>query len=88
MTDEELMRAALDEARKAEALGEVPVGAVIAKDGEIIASGNKDDVADRYTLENLRQEKKEQKKQEAEKKKEQKANKTKEIKPKKPKIQC
>ena len=37
MTDEELMRAALDEARKAAALGEVPVGAVIAKDGEIIS---------------------------------------------------
>lgn len=37
MTDEELMRAALDEAREATALGEVPVGAVVAKDGEIIA---------------------------------------------------
>ena len=31
MTDEELMRAALDEAREAAALGEVPVGAVVAK---------------------------------------------------------
>ena len=37
MTDEELMCAALDEAREAAALGEVPVGAVVAKDGEIIA---------------------------------------------------
>ena len=37
MTDEELMRAALDEAREAAALGEVPVGAVVAKDGEIIS---------------------------------------------------
>ena len=37
MTDEELMRAALDEAREAAVLGEVPVGAVVAKDGEIIA---------------------------------------------------
>ena len=37
MTDEQLMRAALDEARLAAALGEVPVGAVIAKDGEIVA---------------------------------------------------
>ena len=37
MTDAELMRAALDEAAKAAALGEVPVGAVVAKDGEIIA---------------------------------------------------
>ena len=37
MTDEQLMQAALEEARIAAALGEVPVGAVIAKDGEIIA---------------------------------------------------
>ena len=37
MTDEELMRAALDEAKLAAALGEVPVGAVVAKDGEIVA---------------------------------------------------
>ena len=36
MTDYELMGAALAEAEKAAALGEVPVGAVIAKDGEII----------------------------------------------------
>ncbi|MGO5363047.1 MULTISPECIES: ABC transporter ATP-binding protein [unclassified Bifidobacterium] len=35
--------------------------AILIKDGEIIASGDKDDVADRYTLENLRQEKKEKK---------------------------
>ena len=34
MTDEELMRAALDEAKIAADLGEVPVGAVVAKDGE------------------------------------------------------
>lgn len=32
--------------------------AILIKDGEIVASGNKDDVADRYTLENLRREKK------------------------------
>ena len=37
MTDEELMRAALDEAKIAADLGEVPVGAVVAKDGEIVA---------------------------------------------------
>ena len=37
MTDEELMRAALAEAKLAAALGEVPVGAVVAKDGEIVA---------------------------------------------------
>ncbi len=32
--------------------------AILIKDGEIIVSGNKDDVADRYTLENLRREEK------------------------------
>lgn len=37
MTDEQLMLAALAEARAAAALGEVPVGAVVAKDGEIVA---------------------------------------------------
>ena len=34
MTDEELMRLALAEADMAFALGEVPVGAVVAKDGQ------------------------------------------------------
>ena len=37
MTDEELMRLALAEADMAFALGEVPVGAVVAKDGQPIA---------------------------------------------------
>lgn len=37
MTDDELMGVALEEAEAAAALGEVPVGAVIAKDGEIVA---------------------------------------------------
>ena len=37
MTDEQLMQAALEEARVAAALGEVPVGAVVAKDGEIVS---------------------------------------------------
>ena len=37
MTDEDLMRAALDESMIAADLGEVPVGAVVAKDGEIVA---------------------------------------------------
>lgn len=32
MTDQELMGLALEEAKKAAALGEVPVGAVVAKD--------------------------------------------------------
>lgn len=34
------MQAALEEAKKAAALGEVPVGAVIVKDGEIISRGH------------------------------------------------
>jgi tRNA(adenine34) deaminase len=37
--DERLMRLALDEARKALASGEVPIGAVLARDGEPIATG-------------------------------------------------
>ena len=37
MTDEQLMQAALEEARAAAALGEVPVGAVLVKNGEIVA---------------------------------------------------
>ena len=40
MTDYELMGAALEEAAKAAALGEVPVGAVVARDGEIIAAAH------------------------------------------------
>ena len=38
MTDFELMGAALEEAARAAALGEVPVGAVVARNGEIIAA--------------------------------------------------
>lgn len=37
MTDTELMREALREAELAAALGEVPVGAVVARNGEIVA---------------------------------------------------
>jgi tRNA(adenine34) deaminase len=37
MTDEELMRVALEEAQLAASLGEVPVGAVVAKDGVVVA---------------------------------------------------
>lgn len=37
--DERLMRLALAEAARAEAAGEVPVGAVLARDGELLASG-------------------------------------------------
>ena len=37
MTDFELMGLALEEAAKAAALGEVPVGAVVARHGEVVA---------------------------------------------------
>ena len=37
--DERMMALALAEARKAQALGEVPVGAVIARGDEVIATG-------------------------------------------------
>ncbi|WP_339252634.1 tRNA adenosine(34) deaminase TadA [Sporosarcina sp. FSL W8-0480] len=36
-TDRSFMRIAIEEAKKAKAIGEVPIGAVIVKDGEIIA---------------------------------------------------
>ncbi len=39
MKEEELMRAALELGRRAEAEGEVPVGAVVVKDGVIIGRG-------------------------------------------------
>ena len=39
MDHEALMRAALDEARRAAAAGEVPIGAVVALDGEIVGRG-------------------------------------------------
>jgi len=38
-TDETFMRAAIAEARRAEALGEVPVGAVLVHEGAILARG-------------------------------------------------
>ena len=37
---EELMRAAIDQARLAEQAGDVPIGAVIARDGEIIVGAH------------------------------------------------
>ena len=40
LEDMELMRLALAEAEQAFALGEVPVGAVVAKDGEVVASAH------------------------------------------------
>ena len=39
MGDRELMEAALAEAKKAATLGEVPVGAVLVRDGEVLGSG-------------------------------------------------
>ncbi|ABR89895.1 Uncharacterized conserved protein [Janthinobacterium sp. Marseille] len=39
MQDAIFMRQALDQARNAWTLGEVPVGAVVVKDGEVIATG-------------------------------------------------
>jgi tRNA(Arg) A34 adenosine deaminase TadA len=39
MTDEQYMRLAIDEAKKAETLGWTPLGVVIVKDGKIIVSG-------------------------------------------------
>jgi tRNA(adenine34) deaminase len=39
MTDHDYMRLALAQAQEARAAGEVPVGAVVVKDGEVIATG-------------------------------------------------
>ncbi|WP_408008850.1 tRNA adenosine(34) deaminase TadA [Pseudalkalibacillus sp. A8] len=38
-TDEMFMKKAMEMAKQAAAIGEVPIGAVIVKDGEVIASG-------------------------------------------------
>ena len=50
MTDEQLMRAAIREAAKAGALGETPIGCVIAREGKIIARGYNRRMTDRQTL--------------------------------------
>ncbi|PNH20567.1 tRNA-specific adenosine deaminase [Lachnospiraceae bacterium] len=39
MTEEQFMRAAIREAEKARAIGEVPIGCVIERDGKIVARG-------------------------------------------------
>jgi tRNA(adenine34) deaminase len=44
--DEEFLRAAIAEAREAEALGEVPVGAVLVLDGAIVSKGRNRVIAD------------------------------------------
>jgi tRNA(adenine34) deaminase len=41
------MDLALDEARKAQALGEVPIGCVIVRDGEVVATASNRTVTDR-----------------------------------------
>lgn len=50
MTDEQFMRAAIREARKAEKLGEVPIGCVIAREGKIYARGYNRRMTDKNTL--------------------------------------
>lgn len=40
MKDRDYMQAALDEARKAASLGEIPIGAVVVRGGEIIAAAH------------------------------------------------
>ena len=40
MTDAELMQIALEQAQKAAALGEVPVGAVVARNGQVLAAAH------------------------------------------------
>jgi tRNA(adenine34) deaminase len=44
--DEQILRLAIAEARAAEEHGEVPVGAVIVRDGEVIATGRNRVIAD------------------------------------------
>lgn len=39
MKDEQYMKLAIEQAKKAEGIGEVPIGAVIVKDNEVIATG-------------------------------------------------
>ncbi len=39
MTDRDYMQLALDQAQAAQAAGEVPIGAILVKDGEVIATG-------------------------------------------------
>lgn len=46
MSDQDFMRAALDLAREAEERGEVPVGAVVVRDGKIIARAANRNITD------------------------------------------
>lgn len=59
MSDEEFMHIALEEAKKASFDGEVPVGALIVKDGEIIGRGHncrevKDDISSHAEIEAIK----------------------------------
>lgn len=45
MTDQAWMALALQAAREAEAAGEVPIGAVLVKDGELLCSGRNSTIA-------------------------------------------
>ena len=51
MTDFELMGLALEEAAKAAALGEVPVGAVVARHGEVVATAHNTRETEKNALE-------------------------------------
>ncbi|MDF3004827.1 MAG: nucleoside deaminase [Oscillospiraceae bacterium] len=48
--DLEMMSLAIDEAKKAERLGEVPIGAVISQNGQVIATGHNLRETGRHTL--------------------------------------
>src|SRR5690625_1558588 len=48
--DEKYMRLAIDEAKKAEMIGEVPIGAIIVYDKKVIASGYNQREKDQTTL--------------------------------------
>ena len=50
MTDEQFMKAAIREARKAAAIGETPIGCVIAREGKIYARGYNRRMTDKSTL--------------------------------------
>lgn len=45
-TDEQFMRLALNQAEHAQALGEVPVGAVLVRNGEVLALGHNRSICD------------------------------------------
>jgi len=48
--DEKFMRLAIEEAKKAEKKGEVPIGAVIIKDGEVVSTGHNERETTQKTL--------------------------------------